>query len=231
MNEHKKEKSASAAAWLQVTAGQGPKECGWVVAQVNRLILEEASTNKIRCEIVESHPFDKSLRKQDLVEIDAYRSVVIQLEGRHLDEFCRGWLGTIKWRGQSPYRPAHKRINWFVAVERMAVVDTDRAVLSSVEAEISFEATRSRGPGGQHVNKTSSAVRATHIPTGLTVRVEANSSQHRNRKLAVERIHRLLVARQLEASEKQCRDRWLQHAEVARGNPDRVFLGPMFKEA
>ena len=89
---------------------------------------------------------------------------------------------------------------------------------------------RARGAGGQHVNKTNSAVRIKHRPTGLTVRIETDRSQHRNKQIALERLQ-LLLAQRLENEKSSIeRIRWLQHYDVKRGSAIRTFLGPEFSE-
>ena len=90
---------------------------------------------------------------------------------------------------------------------------------------------RARGPGGQHVNKTSSAIRATHVATGLSVRMESERSQHANKRLALQLLQ---VRLQQEADRHACdarRQRRMQHFALERGNPVRVFYGAAFVPA
>ena len=58
-------------AWLQISAGQGPKECGWVTAQLAKVILRAAEDKQLQAQIVEQLAFDKLLRKQNLIEADS----------------------------------------------------------------------------------------------------------------------------------------------------------------
>ncbi len=217
-------------AWLQLSAGQGPKECGWVVAQLMKSLLQEAQRHSIGAECVESLAFDKTLRKQNLIEPDALLSCLIRLEGEGVETYAQSWVGPIKWQCESPYRAKHKRCNWFVGVERVSVMGAKVIDLKRLAREVDVEATRSGGPGGQHVNKTSSAVRITHKPTGLQVRVESDRSQHRNRQLAMERLQIILASGEEAQSHALVRDRWLKHYQVKRGTPVRVFQGLDFKE-
>ncbi len=216
--------------WLQLSAGQGPKECGWVVAQLIRRLLQDAQEYSISAELVESLAFDKALRKQTLIEADAYLSSLIRLEGVGVEVYVQSWVGSIKWQGESPYRPKHKRCNWFAGIERVSVDEGSGIDVKKLAREVDVEAMRSGGPGGQHVNKTSSAVRITHRPTGIQIRIESDRSQHRNRQLAMERLQ-IALAEGVEAeSRNQVRDRWLHHYQVKRGNPVRVFQGADFME-
>lgn len=92
-----------------------------------------------------------------------------------------------------------------------------------------IETMRASGPGGQQVNKTESAVRVTHIPTGLTVVAREERSQHMNRKLAVARLGELMKSQEKSAELQGKRDRWQQHNELERGNPIRTYEGTEFK--
>lgn len=221
---------ANTSAWLLLSAGQGPKECGWVVAQLSKRLLKEAYKTKLSAEIVESLAFDKHLRKQDTIDIDAFLSILIRLEGKGIEDFIRQWEGSIKWQGESPYRAKHKRINWFVGISRLSVAKEQAKSIIELEKEIDIETMRAKGPGGQHVNKTNSAVRITHRPSGLRVRIESDRSQHRNKQLALERLQLLLNEKQNEKSRSLEHARWQQHYQVQRGKPIRLFYGNDFTE-
>ncbi len=217
-------------AWLQVTAGQGPKECAWVVAQLERVILHAAEKVGFFAQRVEALAFDKLLRKQSVIETDAYLSLLIRLEGNDVYQFSQEWIGTIKWQGESPYRPKHKRLNWFVGIASVVMTESQKTELGCLSTEVDFESMRAKGPGGQHVNKTNSAVRATHRPTGLQVRVESDRSQHRNKQIALERLQLLLLQKSSDDKKSKEHARWLQHYDVNRGNPIRTFYGKKFVE-
>jgi peptide chain release factor len=223
-------KNNTPIVWLQLTAGQGPKECAWVVAQLCQKILQAADNAELSIERVETLAFDKLLRHQGVIEPDAYLSVLLRLEGKEANTFARQWQGTIKWQGESPYRPRHKRINWFVGVALVSIAETQKVELKKLEREVDFESMRAKGPGGQHVNKTNSAVRITHRSTGLQVRIESDRSQHRNKRIALERLQ-LLLSQKSENEKKSLENsRWLHHYDVKRGNPIRVFYGQDFTE-
>lgn len=202
--------------WLQITSGQGPAECCWVVARLVEVLRAEAVAASIEIQ---------PLEVTEGAEAGTFRSVLLSLDGDNATTFAAGWRGTVQWIGQSPYRPTHKRKNWFVGVEVFTA--PEKPAWSADELVI--ETMRASGPGGQHVNKTSSAVRITHTPTGLVAVAREERSQHRNRKLALARLADLF-ARQGTAAEGDARQqRWEQHAALARGNAVRVFRGKEFK--
>lgn len=216
--------------WLQLSAGQGPRECGWVVAQLRKRLLQDALKNSISAELVESLAFDKIMRKQDFIEVDTYLSSLIRLAGVGVESYSDNWVGPIKWQGESPYRPKHKRCNWFVGIERVAMNSHTHVDIKQLVREVEIETMRAGSPGGQHVNKTNSAVRVTHKPTGVQVRVESARSQHRNRELAMERLKMILAETKEADGRELVRDRWLKHYQVKRGYPVRVFEGVDFIE-
>ena len=202
--------------WLQITAGQGPAECQWVVAQVVEALHREADERNLAYHLLEDVPGD---------EKNTSKSVLIALEGADLEMFVRSWAGTVQWIGKSPFRPNHRRKNWYVGVE---IYKPSEQVRWS-EADLRIETMRSSGPGGQHVNKTSSSVRVTHLPTGIAVVGREERSQHQNRRLALARLEQLLADRQADAEGRVRQLRWSQHGELERGNPVRVYEGQNFR--
>jgi peptide chain release factor len=202
-----------ATLWLQVSAGRCPAECEWVVGQLVPRLIGELKAQGLEVEEIE--------RTSGEHRGDA-RSVLLRVAGANAANTVGPWLGTVQWIGESPYRPRHKRRNWFVGVAAFA----EPAIETWDERAIKIETLRASGPGGQHVNRTESAVRVTHLPTGLSAIAQEERSQHLNRRLALARLAQL----QDERAETQTRaadtQRWRQHTSLERGNPVRVYRGP-----
>ncbi|AXK41337.1 peptide chain release factor H [Erythrobacter aureus] len=200
-------------AILHLTSGKGPAECRWVVARLAEAFADEAARIGVTCEVLDA---------QD--ELAA--SLLMRVSGDGALAFVRERTGTILWIGESPFRPRHKRRNWFVGVSLAPIPDD---VPDLRDSDIDFQAMRASGPGGQHVNKTDSAVRATHRPTGLVATAQEQRSQHANRKLAKLKLAMLLEDRRSGASDDVRHERWSLHQQLERGNPARTYTGPKFK--
>lgn len=203
---------------IQITAGQGPAECAWVVAKVLKSVLKSATEQGLTPTV---------LQQEKGSENGTVQSATIQLSGKEaiLASFLKEWTGTIQWIGQSVYRKFHKRKNWFVGVFEIQ----QEQEVQLKEQEIKFQAIRSSGPGGQHVNKVSSAIRAIHLPTGIQVVAMDTRSQHQNKKLARQRLEQKVAERNLEGLKTSVKDQWENHQELERGNPVKVFTGNNFK--
>lgn len=199
---------------MQLSAAQGPAECQLAVANALRRLAHEADAAAVDLRIVEQEAGERAA---------TLRSVLLSLDGDGAEALARNWEGTVQWVCASPYRPRHARKNWFIGVTCFAPPP------AALEGEVRFETMRASGPGGQHVNTTDSAVRATHLATGTSVRVQSERSQHANKRLALQLISRLLAQRAQDAADAQRADRRLAHHRVARGDPVRVFRGEHFK--
>ena len=202
---------------IQISAGKGPAECTWVVAKVLKFLLAEAK------EVGIVHTI---LHREKGTENGTLLSATLQLEGEGVTDFVRNWRGTVKWIGKSEFRKHHKRKNWFVGVHELDLSDEK---FSFQDKDFKYEATRAGGPGGQHVNKVSTAVRATHLPTGLVILASESRSQSRNKKNAKERLINLLKVRRFQEKQEKAKNSWLNHHQLERGNPVRVFKGSDFK--
>jgi len=202
---------------IQITAGRGPAECCWVVAQVLKLLLKEFLKQGIQHEIID--------RKVG-VENATLESVVLRCRGKDLNTFLKTWIGTIQWVGQSRFRKHHKRKNWFIAINEL---DAEAEEQLFREQDVSFEFVRASGPGGQHVNKVNTAVRATHLPTNCSVFSMKHRSQWQNRKEAISLLKQAVLYQHIQKQKEQLQEGWGNHTSLQRGNPVRVFKGNDFK--
>lgn len=201
---------------LQLSAGQGPIECCKAVSLALKVIKKQCLEQGIKLEVVEAI---------SATERDCLKSVLLQLDSTANSEakqLAQSWQGAMLWVCQSQYRPKHKRKNWFFSGQ---LYDIDE---SKLEQGVTFQTCRASGAGGQHVNTTDSAVRATHTATGISVRVESERSQHANKRLARVLLFQKLEQLALDKMTQQETARWQQHWEVERGNPVKTFIGEKF---
>ena len=202
---------------IQITAGRGPAECTWVAAQVLKKVLDEAQDQRLDVVL---------LQREVGQENGTVETASIAVKGINADSFVNSWVGTIQWIGQSQFRKMHKRKNWFIGI--FEIEPQKNASVS--ENDIQYQAMRSSGAGGQHVNKVSSAIRATHIPTGIAAVAMDSRSQHQNKKSATERLLKKLEDEKLTQLKNHVGKQWENQLNIQRGNPIRVFTGSDFKK-
>ncbi|RZJ50438.1 MAG: peptide chain release factor H [Flavobacterium sp.] len=202
---------------IQITSGRGPAECSWVVAQVLKTFIEEAKEKNIKTTM---------LQREIGIENGTVETATILVESDNLTDFINSWVGTIQWIGQSQFRKFHKRKNWFIGI-----FEIEKSSATEIsDNDIQYQAMRSSGAGGQHVNKVSSAVRATHIPTGISVVSMDSRSQHQNKKLATERLLQKFKEETVKQFKAEFQAQWMNQLQIQRGNPVRVFQGSDFKK-
>jgi len=205
--------------YLQITANTGPAECCLAVAKALQVFNREAAKAGIKVH---------TLEQQDGPHAGSLRSVLLELSSDQgedaIQQLAQAWEGSLLWICNSPYRRGHKRKNWFLGCKVFQAGST------MPDSEIRYEATRASGPGGQHVNKTDSAIRATHIATGISVKVQTERSQHANKRLAAQLLGSKLAELDAAKERDNKAERRMQHHDTERGNAKRVFAGMDFKE-
>ncbi len=196
--------------YIEIHSGAGPAECERAAALTARRLLAEIPGCAI-CAVNGDWPGNM------------VKSLAVEVAGTIPRNSLAPWLGTVCWVAASPFRSHHRRHNWFVGVRLLPpVVET-----GFEPGEVEFSVCRSGGPGGQHVNTTSSAVTARHLPSGIAVRAEDERSQARNRALALARLAARLAVMDREANAGIVRRLRLERRELERGNPVRTFREPM----
>lgn len=202
---------------LLLTSGRGPAECRIALAGIAGRLVAEAQALGLVVDRVDGPAHDEH----------GPASLVLVLDGAAGEALAARWVGSVQWTAPSPLRPHHGRKNWFVAVVRLPGAAATPPPLRP--QDVCVETMRAGGAGGQHQNKTESAVRAVHRPTGLAVAVRSERSQHRNKAEALERLAGLLAARAELAAHADRQQTQAAHDSLERGRPVRRFKGPQFQ--
>ena len=190
---------------IQISSCQGPAECELAAELFYRQLQKEiGDIRMVQC-----------VRGS---KAKGFSSVIFETE-----EDMSSLEGSILWVCKSPYRPKHKRKNWYIDVSIL-----ENMPKLTQELKLRFETFRSGGKGGQNVNKVETGVRVIHIPTGISVVSTEARSQHMNKKLAVNRLCDILAERNMESGRKEKELAWLEHNRLERGNPVRIYEGGNF---
>jgi len=151
------------------------------------------------------------------------KSATIQIKGRN----AYGWLktegGVHRLVRISPYDSNARRHTSFASIEVYPVID-DRIQIDISEADVRTDTMRASGAGGQHVNKTESAIRLTHIPTGIMVYSQTDRSQHRNRAIAWDMLRARLYERELKKREEAAAAENAAKTDIAWGHQIRSYV-------
>jgi peptide chain release factor len=202
---------------LQITSGTGPVEVRRFVALLAARLEALAQARGLVVTEVASRGGG-----------DAPRSIALYVDG-DAPSVLADEVGTHALVERSAARGRAGRKRWFAAValhDHVAVPSMLRGA-DLPRADLVITACRAGGPGGQHVNKVSSAVRVEHVPTGLIVRCASDRSQHANLARALDRLAALVQGQAVAVAADAARARRLDHHRVERGRAIRTYtLGP-----
>ena len=193
----------------QISSGQGPVECEIAVKKFFNSLVNEFGDVEMMCQRI-----NKRTKQPDSIIVDT-ESDLSSLEG------------TIQWICKSPARPHHLRKNWFINFSSIPYTEID--VDSVDRKDLRIESFRSSGHGGQHVNKTESGVRVTHVPTELDVTSTKERSQYLNRVDAMKKLYTILEEQDRINKANDKKTAWMKHNRLIRGNPVRVYEGMKFE--
>jgi peptide chain release factor 2 len=201
-------------AILTITAGAGGTEATDWAEMILRMYLRWAQRHRYSTEILDQLEGEEA----------GLKSVTVGIEGRNAYGHLRAERGVHRLVRISPYDSQKRRHTTFALVEVVPEVADDTEVGEIPDDELRIETFRSQGAGGQHVNKTDSAVRLTHIPTGITAQSQNERSQHQNRESAMKILKARLLERRLLEREKELASLRGEHVEAGWGNQIRSYV-------
>jgi peptide chain release factor 2 len=179
-------------ALLTINAGAGGTEsCDWA-SMLLRMYLRFAEKNQWTSEI---HDLQEG-------EEAGVKSVTLEIQGTNAFGFLKAENGVHRLVRISPFDSNARRHTSFVSVFATPVIDDDIEI-SINPADLKVDTYRASGAGGQHVNRTDSAVRLTHMPTGIVVQCQSQRSQHQNKDTALKMLKSKLYEREIEKRNKK----------------------------
>ena len=203
----------SHSAFLDIQAGAGGTEAQDWAQMLMRMYLKWADSHGIKTEIID----------QSGGEVAGIKGATIMMQG----EYAYGWLrtetGVHRLVRKSPFDSGNRRHTSFASVFVSPEVDDDIDIEIN-PADLRVDVFRSSGAGGQHVNKTESAIRITHEPTGIVVGCQSERSQHKNRSTAMKMLKAKLY--ELEFNKRNAAAKVLEDSksDVSWGNQIRSYV-------
>jgi peptide chain release factor 2 len=201
------------SAFLDVQAGAGGTEAQDWAQMLLRMYLRWGAARGFTCEVIDSTPG----------EVAGIKSATVEVQG----EYAYGWLrtetGVHRLVRKSPFDSGNRRHTSFASVFISPEIDDDIAIDIN-PADLRVDVYRSSGAGGQHVNKTESAVRITHLPSGIVAACQNERSQHKNRSMAMKMLKAKLY--ELEVNKRNAAAKVLEDSksDVSWGHQIRSYV-------
>ena len=171
----------------------------------------------------EQHGYKIEYLEETAGEEAGLKSATVQVKGHNAYGWLKSENGVHRLVRISPFDSNARRHTSFASVNVYPVVD-DRIVIDIKEADVRTDTMRSGGAGGQHVNKTESAVRLTHIPTNIVVVCQNDRSQHRNRAQAWQMLRARLYERELKLREEKAAAEQAAKTDIGWGHQIRSYV-------
>jgi len=206
-------KMDQANTYLDIQSGSGGTEAQDWAEMLLRMYLRWGENKGFKNELIEVSPG----------EVAGIKSATIKFEG----EFAYGWLrtesGVHRLVRKSPFDSGNRRHTSFASIFVSPEVDDDIQIDLN-PADIRIDTYRASGAGGQHVNKTDSAVRLTHMPSGVVVQCQTQRSQHKNKDSAMKQLRAKLFEIELKKQQQEMENLEASKADIGWGSQIRSYV-------
>jgi peptide chain release factor 2 len=199
--------------YIEVHSGAGGTESQDWTRMLFRMYARWAERKKFKVEVIEETPGEEA----------GLKSGTLLIKGHNAHGWAKTESGVHRLVRISPFDSAARRHTSFASVWVYPVVD-DRINIEINEADCRIDTYRSQGAGGQHINTTDSAIRITHMPSGIVVACQAERSQHKNRATAWNMLRARLYEKELERREAEANALQASRTEIGWGHQIRSYV-------
>jgi peptide chain release factor 2 len=199
--------------YIEVNAGAGGTESQDWAGMLSRMYTRWAERHGLKVELIDQHSGEQA----------GIKSATLLLKGENAYGYAKTESGVHRLVRISPYDSAARRHTSFASVWVYPVVD-DNIEVEYNESDLRIDTYRASGAGGQHINTTDSAVRITHIPTGIVVQCQNQRSQHKNKAEAYNQLRARLYERELAIREQAANAENATKSDIGWGHQIRSYV-------